>query len=255
MNAVNLIPADARKRRTSVSASPITLALIGVLAAALGAAVLYVSTVNKATSRTAELASVNSSVASWQAAANSFSSLEAAAAQRQAQLAQVRTLADGRYAWAQLLSQIGGLMPAKAALTSLQATTASSSTATSSSTPATTATSATPSAPLPSIQLSGCASSQPMVAKTMEQLHKITDVTEVSLASSTDSGAASGSASAGSGTCPFPITFQVSLTFSAPSAGATAAASGTTGATPAAATSTATPATTPGTTTATGAAQ
>ena len=224
MNAVNLIPADARRRRTTISASPITLALIGVLAAALGAALLYVSTVNKATARTAELSSVNASVASWQAAANSFSSLEAAAAQRQAQLAQVRTLADGRYAWAQLLSQIGGLMPAKAALSSLQATTASSSAATtSSSTPATTTTAATPTVPLPSISLTGCASSQPMVAKTMEQLHKITGVSDVSLASSTDSGASGGSGgsagSGGSGGCPFPITFQVSLTFSAPSAG------------------------------------
>ncbi len=249
MNAVNLIPADARKRRATVSASPITLVLIGVLVAALGAAVLYVSTVNKVTTRKAELASVNASVASWQSAASSFDSVKSTAAQRQAQLAQVRGLADNRYAWSQLLSQIGGLMPAKAALTSLQATTTSAATTsastTSTSTPATGTAAAVPTAVLPSIQLSGCASSQSMVAETMVQLHKITNVSSVNLASSSDNATPNGGSTAGG--CPFPVTFQVSLTFSAPVATATAA-------TTSAAASTA-PATTPATTTPTGAAQ
>jgi Tfp pilus assembly protein PilN len=250
MNAVNLIPADARRRRARVSASPITLVLIGVLVAALGAAVLYVSTVNKVTSRTAELASVNASVASWQAAANSFSSVESTATQRQAQLAQVRGLADTRYAWSQLLSQIGGLMPAKAALASLTATTAPSPAAATSSAPATTTTTAaTPTVAMPSIQLAGCAASQSMVAQTMVQLHKITDVSSVNLASATDSGAAAASAGSSGGGCPFRISFQVSLTFTAPSAGATAAT------TPAATTTGTTPAATPAATPSTGAAQ
>src|SRR6185312_4578300 len=102
MNAVNLIPADARKRRSTVSASPITLALIGVLVAALGAAVLYVSTANKVTARKAELAGVNSAVASWQAAAASFNKEISTEAAREAQLTQVRNLADTRYAWSEL---------------------------------------------------------------------------------------------------------------------------------------------------------
>jgi Tfp pilus assembly protein PilN len=250
MNAVNLIPADARRRRARVSASPITLVLIGVLVAALGAAVLYVSTVNKVTSRTAELASVNASVASWQAAANSFSSVESTATQRQAQLAQVRGLADTRYAWSQLLSQIGGLMPAKAALASLTATTAPSPAAATSSAPATTTTTAaTPTVAMPSIQLAGCAASQSMVAQTMVQLHKITDVSSVNLASATDGGATAASAGSSGGGCPFRISFSVSLTFTAPSAGATAAT------TPAATTTGTTPAATPAATPSTGAAQ
>jgi Tfp pilus assembly protein PilN len=252
MNAVNLIPADARRRRARVSASPITLVLIGVLVAALGAAVLYVSTVNKVTSRTAELASVNASVASWQAAANSFSSVESTATQRQAQLAQVRGLADTRYAWSQLLSQIGGLMPAKAALTALTATTAPpTAAAATSSTPAATTTAATPIVPLPSISLSGCATSQSMVAETMAQLHKITNVSSINLASATDTGATTPSAGSTDGSCPFRVTFQVTLTFTAPSARATAATTpaATAGTTPA------TPATTPATTPSTGAAQ
>jgi Tfp pilus assembly protein PilN len=257
MNAVNLIPADARKRRNTLSASPITLVVIGVLVAALGAAVLYVSTVNEVTTRRAELASVNASVTSWQAAASSFGSVESTAAQRQAQLAQVRNLADGRYAWSQLLSQIGGLMPAKAALTSLQATTASAATATASSTAATSTTAAgtpaaapAPTATLPSITLSGCASSQSMVAETMVQLHKVTHVSSVNLASATDSGSATGpSGGSSTGGCPFPVTFQVSLTFSAPAAATSATAVATTSG---AAT---TPATTPAATTPTGAAQ
>ena len=82
MNAVNLIPGDARKRRTNVSASPLTLGLIGGLVVILAAAVLYVSAMNDVTTRKSELAQVTASASSWQAAANTFASLEQTAQQR-----------------------------------------------------------------------------------------------------------------------------------------------------------------------------
>ncbi|MFZ1996280.1 MAG: hypothetical protein WAU75_19370, partial [Solirubrobacteraceae bacterium] len=79
MNAVNLIPADARKGSISVSASPLTIGLIGGLMVILAAAVLYVSAVNDVTARKSELAKISANVSSWQAAAHSFAALEGSA--------------------------------------------------------------------------------------------------------------------------------------------------------------------------------
>jgi 1,4-alpha-glucan branching enzyme len=241
MNAVNLIPADARKRRTTVSASPLTLGLIGGLVVILAAAVLYVSAVNDVTARKTELAQVTASVSSWQAAANTFASLEQTAQQRTAQVAGVRALADGRFPWSQLLSQIGGLMPAKAALSTLQATAPSASPTTSATTAsATAATASTPSA----VALTGCAQDQNTVAETMVQLRRVSGVSDVSLSSATDgtssattaAAAASGSAAGGAGGCPFPVQFQMSLTLAPTATASSSTGTSTTspGATPSA---------------------
>jgi Tfp pilus assembly protein PilN len=255
MNAVNLIPADARRRGPTVSASPLTMGIIGGLVVVLAAAVLYVSALNDVTARKSELARVTASVSSWQSAANSFTTFEETAQQRQATLDSVKQLAVGRFAWETLLSQIGGVMPPKAALSSLQATTAASAAtaSTSSTTPAsgTSATAGSAAAPvLPSVQLSGCANSQSTVAQTMVALRRVTGVSDVSLSSATDTGAATSGTGGG---CPFRVTFQVSLTFSAPAASTvssgaagTSVPAGTGGTTtsPAAATPTASAATT-----------
>jgi Tfp pilus assembly protein PilN len=235
MNAVNLIPADARKRRTNVSASPLTLGLIGGLVVILAAAVLYVSALNDVTARKSELAKVTASVSSWQAAANSFASLEATAQQRSAQLASVRALADGRFPWSQLLSQIGGLMPAKAALTSLQASAPTAASSASSTAAAPTTTGSTASSSM--ISLTGCAQDDSTVADTMEHLRHVSGVSDVSLstASNANSGTTStpvaGSSSSGGAGCPFPVQFQMSLTLSASSTGSVAGTSTTSAAT------------------------
>jgi Tfp pilus assembly protein PilN len=246
MNAVNLIPADGRKRRASVSASPLTLGLLAGLIAILVGAVLYVSTLNNVTARKSELSSVTASVTSWQAAANSYASVVHTAQARTQQLGSVRQLADSRFPWSQLLSQIAGLMPAKSALSSLQATTASPA-----ATSATTATTPTQ----PAVQLSGCAASQSMVAATMDALRRVTGVSAVTLASAGDdsassaSSASSGSGAGAEGGCPFPVQFQVSLVLDTSSASAsTPAVTGT----PATATDTTT---SPSAGTSTGAAQ
>lgn len=242
MNAVNLIPGDARKRQVSVSASPLTLGLIGGLVVILAAAVLYVSAVNDVRTRTGQLAKVNANVTAWQATANSYASLVASSQERSQQLSAIRQLATSRFPWSQLLSQIGGLMPADAALSTLQATTPTA-TATPASASATGATaSAAPTTPLPpSVQLTGCARSQSTVAQTMVQLHKVQGVSDVVLATSSESNPSSDAPAASSGQadgCPFRVSFQISLTFAAPSTSASTTAAGSTtptGTTPAAA--------------------
>lgn len=244
MNAVNLIPADARSRRVSVSTSPPTLAVIGGLVLVLVAAVVYVSAANKVTARRSQLARVSAAATAWNAAAARYSLSVQEVTKRSQQLSNIRQLAAGRYPWSELLTQLGGLMPADAALNSLQATTGNSaspsgtSSSTTGSSTATGSSSSPSTSPIPTVQLSGCAASQPAVADTMVRLHEITGVTSVTLSSSTSGGAAgsggstpAASSSAGGG-CAFPVQFQISLTFGAsPSTGSagTAASTGSTG--------------------------
>lgn len=265
MNAVNLIPADRRKANVSVSASPVTLGLIGGLVVVLIAAVLYVFAANDVKSRQSELARVTANAVSWQAVANSYTHYATAAQQRQQQIVDVRQLVSGRFPWSTLLSQIGGVMPSDAALSSFQAqspsadsTAASGAAVTSSPTSPTTGSAVT---------IAGCAASQSAVAATMVALHRVQGVSSVSLESSSDgstsgsssssgssSGASGSSGSSGQGGCPFQVNFQMTLVLGA-SATSTSAAS--TSATQAAATTpaaTATPAAAT-TTTPTGAAQ
>lgn len=218
MNAVNLIPSDARRRRAGVSTSPATLALMGGLLLVLVAAVLYVMAANQVSSRRNELARVTTNANSWKAAADSYQSYVAAAQTRAAELADVKSLATQRYQWQVLLKQIGSQLPSDSELSSLSATTASAAAAT----PASTATPAS-SLPVPAVQISGCAATQSAVAQTMVQLHRIPGVSAVVLSTSADSGAAGSG-----GGCSFPVQYQLSLTFSAPSSASTASTAGST---------------------------
>lgn len=249
MNAVNLIPSDHRRRSAGLSASPLTLGLIGGLVVIFAAAVLYVFAVNDVRTRKSELTRVTANAASWQAAANSYTSYVTAADQRKQQMSNVHQLVSGRFPWSLLLSQIGGVMPANAALSNLSAAspsadTAAAAAASSGTTPSSGATSAS------AVQLSGCAASQSAVAATMVALRRVRGVGLVSLASTTDGGpssAGSGASSgqSGSGGCPFPVTFQMSLQLASANPGTTSpTAAGSSSATPATSAAT-TPAATP----------
>lgn len=255
MNAVNLIPGDYRKRQVGVSASPLTLSVIGGLVVVLVAAVLYVLAVNDVRARKSELARVTANATSWQAAANSYASYVTAAQQQKQQLTDVEQLITGRFPWSLLLSQIGGVLPANAALTSLQATAPSADAAgatgaTSTSTGAPTSSSPTTQA----VAITGCAASESAVAATMVALGRVHGVGSVSLASTSNSGAtASGPASSASGSnagsssgggCGFPVNFTLSLILASPadSSASSAGSPSTPAATPTAST-TDTPAT------------
>ena len=217
MNAVNLIPGD--RKRVTVSVSPVTLGVIGGLVVVLAAAVLYVFAVNDVRARKNELGRVTANAASWQAAANSYASYVTDAQQQKQQLADIQQLVTGRFPWSVLLSQIGGVMPANAALSSLQATSpsADSTAAAGAATPASATPTATPST-TQAVQITGCAASQSAVASTMVALGRVNGVGSVALASTTNSAAGatgSPSSSAGSsssdGGCPFPVNFTLSL--------------------------------------------
>jgi Tfp pilus assembly protein PilN len=207
MNAVNLIPADSRRRYGTVSTSRQTLALFAGLVLILVAAVLYVSVANDVTARTTELGRVTASANSWKSAAASYGPIVQTSQQRNQELADVRQLAAARFPWEDLLSEVGNVLPTNASLNSLAATAASASSA-AGATASTTASGT--GAPLPSVQLTGCAASQSAVAAAMVALHRVHGVTAVTL--STSSGGGSGGPGGGGG-CPFPVQFQLSLTF------------------------------------------
>ncbi len=182
---------------------------------------LYVSAVNDVRARKNELAQVTTNVTRWQATANSYAALVASSQERIQQQGAVRQLALARFPWSKLLSQISGLLPAHAALTTLQATTPTQSA------PAPASAAATAPTP-PTAQLTGCAQTQSTVAQTMTQLRRITGVTSVSLASSTDSDSSTSNAGAsgGQGSCSFPIQFAMSLTFAVQDSGSSSPSSG-----------------------------
>jgi Tfp pilus assembly protein PilN len=260
MNAVNLIPGDRRKRNLSVSLSPLTLGVIGGLVVVLAAAVLYVFAVNDVRTRKSELGRVTANAASWQAAANSYASYVTASQQQKQQLGDIQQLVTGRFPWSLLLSQIGGVMPANAALSSLQATSpsADSTAAAGTATPGTAASTATipTTTTTQAVQITGCAASQSAVASTMVALGRVHGVGSVALASTTNASAgatssgssSSGASSSGSG-CPFAVNFTLSLVLapSASSTGTPASATPTSSATTPATTPTASTAATPST--------
>lgn len=248
MNAVNLIPADRRKRSAGVSVSPLTLGVVGGLVVVLVAAVLYVFAVNDVRARKSELARVTANAASWQAAASSYASYVTAAQQQKQQLADIRQLVTGRFPWSLLLGQIGAVMPRDAALSSLQATSPSADSAAVTAASTTGTTASVPQA----VQITGCAATQSAVAATMVALGRVRGVSSVVLAS-TASGAGTGSGSSSSGSsssgssssagCPFNVTFSLSLVLASPAgsgrtSGSTTAAAATSPATTAAATPT-----------------
>jgi Tfp pilus assembly protein PilN len=230
MNAVNLIPADSRTRRMALRTSPLTLGLVGLLVVALIGALVYVQAVNTVTARRSQLARITSATAAWNAAAARYGVTVEAVQRRSQELADVHQLAAGRFPWSVLLRQIGTLLPTDAALTTMQAAT---STGTASSTPSATtgaggaSTADAGAAGSPTVQLSGCAGSQPAVAQTMVALHRIDGVSAVTLGSS------SSASGGGAGNCAGkPVQFQMSLSLKPTAAASLAAGNGNSASTP-----------------------
>jgi Tfp pilus assembly protein PilN len=219
MNAVNLIPLE--RRRVAAPTLPGTpfLGLLAALVLALAATVLYVEERNSVSSRRSELAHLRTDAAQWSAAAARYLPAVDALKLRAKGFAQLGVLLGERYDWSILLSQLAGVMPQDAELTTLNASaaTAASSAASTGSTTASggTTTSGGTATSGSGITLSGCAVSQPAVADTMVALRRLTGVSVVSLLSSVRvaSGTGGGTGAATGGPCTLPISFSLSLEF------------------------------------------
>lgn len=229
MRAVNLIPAEQRSGQPvgagrSQGAAYAVLVLIGALALM---AYLYGSAHHQISSGRAQVASLTAETQQAQATAERLAPYTSFVAQREARTQAVDSLIYSRFDWAHVFHEFGRVLPSGVAVSALAGTIGS---ATGSASSASTSSSsgggsATPAGSVPTFTLSGCATSQPTVALTLQRLRLIDGVKEVTLESST-AGPKESSISSSSGGCSSsdPV-FSVQITFAPlPSASAVAAA-------------------------------
>jgi hypothetical protein len=241
MRAFNLIPADERGG-ASLSAGKsggsafVVLGLLGVLAIF---ALLYGQASRQISSQTAKVATFNAQAQAAQAQAARLAPYVSFKTLHEQRVQAVDQLVDSRFDWAHAFHELGRVLPVEVALTSLSGTigsstggsssnstakvsaaataaadtSASSSTGTSSTAAAgatgSSVASSTPPGSVPTFTLSGCATSQAVVALTLERLRLIDGVSEVTLQSSTKT---PGAGSGGSGSCKGPV-FAMQVTF------------------------------------------
>lgn len=226
MRAVNLIPADQRTGG-SVGAGRSQGGAYAVLVLALGLALLaflYGSAHHDVTSRTVQAATLTVQAQHAETAAEQLAPYTTFIAMRDQREQAVETLVGSRFDWAHVFHEFGRVLPASASISSLTGTVGSATTSVSSSSSAASAgkvASATPPGSVPSFTLTGCATSQPVVAQMLQRLRLIDGVSTVTLQSSTAGGGASG------GSCPAgDPAFSAIITFDAlPAASASASSS------------------------------
>jgi Tfp pilus assembly protein PilN len=232
MRAVNLIPVEQRSGQSvgvgrSQGGAYAVLVLVGGVALM---AYLYGQASHQVTSRASQAASLTVQAQQTQAAAERLAPYTSFIALHEQRMQAVESLVDSRFDWAHVLHEFGRVLPAETSIASLSGTIlsgSSTSTSSTSSSAGAAVASATPSGSVPTFTLSGCAISQPAVALTLERLHLIDGVNEVTLQSSTAGSAASaGGSSGGAGCSGRDASFNVTVSFDPlPSTSAVAAAS------------------------------
>jgi hypothetical protein len=274
MRAFNLIPADERAGAgagagKSGGGAFVVLGLLGVLAIF---ALLYGQASRQISGQTGKIATLNAQAQVAQAEAAKLAPYVSFMALHEQRVQAVDQLVDSRFDWAHAFHELGRVLPpGQVSLTTLSGTIGSSSGGSSSSSTAklsasaskaatgassTASTSAsstaaagatgasvassTPPGSVPTFTLAGCATSQAMVALTLERLRLINGVSEVTLQSSTQAAKTGAGGSSGGGTGCKGSTFGMQITFDPlPSASATSSRS----TAPTASTSALTPAT------------
>lgn len=241
MRAVNLIPSDSRTGSgpgagRSGGGAYAVLAVLGGLAIL---ALLYGTAHHQISSRKAQAATLNARAQRAQAEAGQLAPYTSFVALREQRMQAVSDLVDARFDWAHAFHELGRVLPRDATITSLQGAvgatepgaSAPAATAASAAKPAVspaagasgasaspTVTSATPPGSVPTFTLAGCATSQQEVALTLTRLRLIDGVSEVTLQSSTKSGAsgaAAGSAGSSGGCAGSQPAFTIVITFAA----------------------------------------
>jgi hypothetical protein len=272
MRAFNLIPADERGSGVGVSAGKsggsafVVLGVLGVLAIF---ALLYGQASRQISSQTAKIATLDKQAQAAQAQAAKLAPYVSFKTMHEQRVQAVDQLVASRFDWPHAFHELGRVLPpGQVSLSSLTGTIGSgtgstaadadtaagasskAAAATGATTPASgsssattpsssSVSSATPAGSVPTFTLSGCATSQSMVALTLDRLRLIDGVSEVTLQSSTQTAkAGASSGSGGSGSCP-GATFAMQIIFDPlPSASATSSPSATPAATPSALTPT-----------------
>lgn len=240
MRAVNLIPGEQRKASAGLAgltgrSSGGALILLGLLACLAAFIAMYGSARHRVSSQTGEAAAIAAKASEIQARAGrlaSYTNFVSMADQRTKTVAQ---LVQARFDWSHALHELGRVLPVGTSLSALHGTvgpagasssagastsTSSAATGAASSTP----TSSTPPGSTPIFALTGCATSQSVVAQALQRLRLMDGASEVQLQSSTKSGA-SGASSASGGCSAGDATFTAQITFTGLPAAPAASAS------------------------------
>jgi hypothetical protein len=228
MKAVNLIPAHERRGAAvgagrSGGAAYIVLGAFGLLAVLV---LLYGVARHKVSGDKGKLASIAAKTQRAQEVTSALTPYTSFMALREQRTQAVEQVVDSRFDWAHAFHELGRVLPRDASISLLEGSVggttggaaasapAASAPASGSSAAATAASSATPPGSVPSMTLTGCASSQSEVALTLQRLRLMDGVSAVNLTSSSKSGAPGASATSSSGNCtPTSAAFSVNITF------------------------------------------
>ena len=208
MRPVNLLPDAHRPARASGTRGGIGYIVLGCLGGVLLAALLYMFTAWQATSREDEAARASVEAAEAEAEVASLAPFGDFRAVKDLRVEAVTNLAQSRIDWERLTRELALVLPRSTSLSSLEASTGADDAAGSESSSSSASTSEE--APEgPHVVLTGCAESQPSVARTLVRLRRLNGAEDVTLQESvkgTTGGVAAGSsgseASAGAGECP-----------------------------------------------------
>jgi hypothetical protein len=228
VRAVNLIPADQRGGSGPAGGRSQggAYAVLVLLAGLVGLALLYGSARHQVSSRESQNASLATQIQQAQASATQLAPYTSFLTLREQRKQAVAQLAQSRFDWAQAFHELGRVLPSDTSVSSLEGTigaagtvpspaaktgpasgAAGGSAGSAASGPA--VTSATPPGSVPVFTLTGCATTQVVVAQTLNRLRLIEGVSAVTLQSS-----AQASGGAGGGGCSGnDAAFTVQITF------------------------------------------
>jgi Tfp pilus assembly protein PilN len=218
MRAVNLIPSDQRSGGTvGARSGGAVFVVLGLLGGLVVLALLYGLSHHQLDSRRAEAATLTVRAQEVQAQAAQLAPYAAFMALREQRLDAITQLVGGRFDWPSAMGELSRVLPSGVSLSTLVGTVGAASSVSTKAAPAaagsSTVSSATPPGATPSFTLSGCATSQTIVAQMLVRLRLISGVSSVALQSSTKpSGGGSGAGSGGP--CPgdAPV-FSVAVSF------------------------------------------
>jgi Tfp pilus assembly protein PilN len=213
MKPVNLLPAKSRPRTPTGSLQGSSYIVIGVLAAFLIMTLVYVTTVNGISSKKSAVAKAKAETQQAQARAGSLAGYGNFSQVKQQRVASVEQLAAGRVDWERLARGLARVLPDGVWILTASASASGTANASGASGASSTSGSSGSSSPAgsssggPSVQLSGCAPSQDVVATTLVRLKELSGATDVVLNEVTQpdsaqaSGGTTGSGSTGGTDC------------------------------------------------------
>jgi Tfp pilus assembly protein PilN len=239
VRAVNLIPSEQRRGSVNLSgrSGGAAYVVVGLILGLAVMAVLYGKADHEIGAKQAEATRLSAEAQQAQSEASRLAPYTSFVALREERLKAVQELANTRFDWAHAMHELGRVVPAQAALSTVAGTVGATTVSTGAAAPAAASASksvasATPAGSTPSFTIAGCATSQSTVALTMNRLRLIDGVSEVSLQSSSKGGEAGGAGCpAGAPSFSMQVSFDAlpTPTVKSPSEPATSSASDSTG--------------------------